>query len=228
MFEEIHKTVLTNEQATREAIIEALGRLKGQVTQHDLTVVTLSGHGANLEKQNHFYFVPHDFNEAKKLTTGVYWDDFKRFLVGMPGRVFLVMDTCHSGTITLGMRSRSGAREELDQQVKDVLPRTDQTMIVMAACLSGSAALENAEWGHGVLTLAFLEGMNGRRIYAKKTRTPLPIANRAGEITLKDLDYYVTKRVHELAGGAQAIVTNHTGDVALDRIPIAWVKPAED
>jgi hypothetical protein len=228
VFGEIHTTVLTNEQATREAILEALSQLKNNVTQHDLTIVTLSGHGANLEEQNHFYFVPYDFNEKKKATTGVYWDDFKRFLIGMPSRVFLVMDTCHSGTITLGMRSGSNAQEQLDQQVKRALPRTDQTIIVMAACLSGSTALENADWGHGVLTLALLEGINGRRHYGKKTQTPLPITNQTGEVSLKDLDYYVTKRVHELAAGAQAIVTNHTGDVALDRIPIAWVKPRND
>jgi hypothetical protein len=223
IFEKQYSRLLTDEQATREGILESLPPLKSKVTQYDLVLVTLSGHGANLEDGNSFYFLPHDFDEAKKATTGVYWDDFKRYLGNLPCRVFLVVDTCHSGTITLGLRGASDTREELNRQIQSMLPKKDSGMIVMAACLSSGKALENAEWGHGVLTLALLEAISGKHLYQKKTQTSLPAPNADGEININDLSYYVSRRVQELAGGAQAVVTNHTGNIALNRIPIAQV-----
>jgi hypothetical protein len=224
VFREVHTTVLADEGATREAIIEALDRLRGQVTQHDFAMVTLSGHGASLEEQRHFYFLPHDFDIKKRLTTGVYWDDFKRFLGEMPCRVLLVMDTCHSGAVTLGLRGDGDPADEMARQIRAALPgRTDRALIVMAACLSGGRAAENAAWGHGALSLALLEGIEGKRLYARSARTPLPTPNDRDEITLRDLDYYASQRVRELVDGKQAVVTNHTGDVALDQIPIARV-----
>ncbi len=221
VFAKVNPTLLTDEKATRRSILEALDQLRGQVTQYDFVLVTLSGHGANLEDDNHFYFLPHNFNG--KATAGVYWDDFKRYLGNLPCRVFLVMDTCHSGTITLGFRGPGDSRAELKRQIQSMLPKSEQGMIVMAACLSGGKALELPELGHGVLTLALLEGLGGKYLYPPKTRTALPQVNAAGEITIKDLDFYVSKRVQELAGSQQAVVTNHSGNLALDRIPIAWI-----
>lgn len=68
--------------------------------------------------------------------------------------------------------------------------------------------------------------LRGRYLYEHARQTPLPLPDAQGDISIRELDYYVTRRVQELAGEEQAVVTNHTGNVALDRIPIARVRQA--
>ncbi len=219
LFAKVSAQVLTNDQARRADVIAALEALKPAVTQHDLVIVTVSGHGANLEEDDQFYFMPHDFNEQARGATGVFWDDFVRHLK-LSCRVFLVMDTCHSGTITRRLRSPDQSQVALTRQLdKKNLPRAEKGMVVWAACLSQGTAQEHPDWKHGALTLALLEGLSGR-YHSAKTATALPKGVK-GAINLQDLDYYVSNRVKELVGGAQAMVSNNTGNLVLQNIPIA-------
>ena len=222
LFERAIPKVLTDEQATRDAIIEELAKLK-KANQYDLVVVTLSGHGAHLDENEDFYFLPYDFDDAsagRKAATGVFWDDFKRHLGKLPCHVFLVLDTCHSGTVTRQLRSPDEQKTALQKGVYQ-LQKSRSGMVVMAACMGSGTAQEKNEWGHGALTLALLEGLSGTHRYRGRTATALPTGDAAHRINLKELDHYVTNRVQELAGDHQAVVTNQTGDIAMQRIFIA-------
>jgi hypothetical protein len=225
-FAEVRADLLTDQAATREGVVDALDRLAHQpITQHDLVVVAVSGHGANTDNDN-YYFLPHDYND--RASGGVYWDDFKRSLGDLPCPVLVVMDTCHSGTITLSGFKDAHPEEELKRAVKrgvDHFGQSPKGVVVMAACLSQQKAREKQDWQHGALTLAFLEGITGQRLYARKGK-PLPQEQGQKEVTLQDLDTYVTYRVQELVGSGQAVVTNHTGNIALQDILISKA-PAE-
>jgi hypothetical protein len=220
-FADVRGELLTDQAATREGVVDALDRLAHQpITQHDLVVVAVSGHGANTDNDN-YYFLPHDYND--KASSGVYWDDFKRSLGDLPCAVLVVMDTCHSGTITLSGFKDAHPEEELKRAVKrgvDHFGQSQKGVVVMAACLSQQKAQEKQAWQHGALTLALLESITGKRLYGNQGE-PLPQEKGRKEVTLQDLDGYVTYRVKELVGGGQAVVTNHTGNIALQDILIS-------
>jgi hypothetical protein len=71
--------------------------------------------------------------------------------------------------------------------------------------------------------LALLEGLSGTHYYRTKMAPPLPKGDGANRVSLKELDNYVTNRVQELAGDNQAVVTNQTGDIVLQRIFVATI-----
>jgi hypothetical protein len=221
-FANVSGEVLVDQEATRDGIVNALDQLAHKaLTQHDLVVVTVSGHGANNDNDN-YYFLPYDYND--KASGGVYWDDFKRSLGYLPCPVLVVMDTCHSGTITKSGFRDAQPQKELERAVKrgvDEFGQTQKGVVVMAACLSQQRALEKQVWDHGALTLALLEGITGQRLYGGSKGEALPQEQGRKEVSLKDLDSYVTYRVQELVGGGQAVVTNHTGNIALQDILIS-------
>jgi hypothetical protein len=215
---------LVNEKATKKAILKTLDRLKRQVSQHDLVIVSFSGHG-DKDDSERFYFLPHDHEPDDTLAnSGVSWDDLRTYLGHMPCLVLVVMDTCHSGAVSraTALRGADDLQRAIDRAVKQFAD-SEKGMVVMAGCLSDQSGLEAHKWKHGALTLALLEGVTGRRIYdAEESHVPLP---GAGVLSLRGLDFYVTGRVKELAGGRQAVVTNHTGNISLDDVPVCVVGP---
>jgi hypothetical protein len=96
--------VLTNAQATKQALIEAMRKLVASTASGDVSIVTYSGHGS--------WTVDDDGDEAdKKDECWVCWDFGKGGLLTddeifdiysyqRPGSVhYLISDSCHSGTL---------------------------------------------------------------------------------------------------------------------------------
>jgi hypothetical protein len=229
LFEKVTPKVLTNDKATREGIIEELASLK--VNQHDLVFVTLSGHGAHFDDNEDYHFLPYDYDNSRKASSGVYWEDFKRYLGNLPCQVVLVLDTCHSGTVTKQLHRKRSVGEQKAAMAKGMRglqqPGGENSMVVIAACMGSGKAQEKNEWGHGALTLALLEGLSGQHLYKDKGKAATRLPEGHGDqqcIHLRDLDDYITRRVEELTAGDQSVVSNNTGNVALTRIFIASLK----
>ncbi len=226
IFGDVEVRTLTNEQADKNGILHELKWLQSEATQNDLAVVTVSGHGVTDEFDD-FFFLPHDYDSTKEMSyAAVSWDDFRRRLTRMPCVVLLVMDTCHSGGVTrLGMRGVQHL--EMDRAAKKAIQAFSDTqsgLVIMAASLGEQTALEKTDWGHGAMTLALLEGLTGVHKTEIENNTPLPHADDDdGIISLGELSYYVTKRVKALTDGKQAVVTNHSGNIDMDVIPLHTV-----
>src|SRR5262249_50116278 len=103
-------------------------------------------------------------------------------------------------------------------------------LVVMAACARYQKANETQRWGHGAMTLALLEGLEGKRLYQAKDlfQTPLPKPVAKNIVTLQELDRYVTERVEILSSEIsspkyrrQAARTYASNGVMLEQIPIA-------
>lgn len=102
-------TKLTNEEATRENILNAFVELRTRATDSDVIVVHMSGHGKavpSLEKtagnQNVFVFLPYDYNEgiggADSLKTAVPWTTVLQEMRTLRGKSrILFADACRSG-----------------------------------------------------------------------------------------------------------------------------------
>ncbi len=228
--------VLKDQDATRDEIINTGLNFKllkqHALTKHSLVIITFSGHGFIENGSNRYHFAPSDYDLLKQGTTGIYWDELQRYLKGLPCPVFLVFDTCHSGAVSDGeLNDPKGPKNPLNSIQKSVREYgSNNGLVVMAACAGYQKANDTLRWGHGAPTLALLEGIEGKCLYAPKTlpRTPLPQGRPDGIITLHDLDLYVTDRVDVLSSEitshqnrGQSVRTYHTDNIELAQIPIA-------
>jgi WD40 repeat protein len=197
LYNKVQTNVLTNSEATKDAILDGLDWLEREVTQHDVAVIFIAGHGTN-EKGN-YYFLGHDANPEKLRRTAVNWRDFKDIISGLPCKVILLADTCHSGAI-MGDGRRGGLGNSITSAVKDLID-AGSGQIIMTAATGSSYSLERPEWGHGAFTKALLEGLDRVSGQFKADH------DKDGVVTVKEIDLYVTNRVKILTNGKQKPTT---------------------
>lgn len=184
--------LLNDDKATRAAVLEGLEWLQREVTQHDVGMLFIAGHGANDPKDGYF-FLPYDFDPAQGARSGVTQATFKKAVEGLAGRAYFFIDTCHSGNVTGGRKSFPNP--DVSAVIND-MASADSGVIVFSASTGRQEALENEAWGNGAFTKSVVEGLSGK---ADEKRT--------GRVTHRMLDYYITDRVKELTGGKQSAVT---------------------
>ena len=120
---------LVNDQVTRESILAKLSSLGDDVSQGDLVVVTLAGHGT-VDKNNNYFYLPYDYDKSKVLpATGVSWDDFHRVFKPLPCMVLVIANTCHSGAIT-----RNDTRDDDDAVEASILKAVRDFKQAEAGC----------------------------------------------------------------------------------------------
>src|SRR5262245_35164463 len=185
LFARVQTRTLTDSQATRQNIEEALDWLAKQVKAGDYVIVFVSGHG-NIDSLGHYYFVPHDYEPGRD-RTAVRWTLFHDTLSRLPGKRFLIVDTCRSGGAG-GVGTPVSPADSLKGLV-------EQGLITYAACMAGEFSYEAPGQGHiqnGYFTCALIEALSGKAD-----------ANGDGIITLAEVDAYVANRVKMLSRGLQ-------------------------
>jgi WD40 repeat protein len=192
LFNQIRHQVITDAEATKGNILDALDWIDQATTQRDLAVIFVAGHGVNDERGN-YYFLPHDADPKRLRRTGVKWFEFQDVVTNLPGKVLLLADTCHSGNI-LGSAKR-GTGADITAAIKSITAEgTGQ--VIMTAATGSSPSLESAKWGHGAFTKALIEGIDGQADY-----------DHDGIVYIKELDLFVTNRVKTLTEGQQKPTT---------------------
>lgn len=211
--------VLTDAVATRRGVLGGVKWLGEQVTQADLAVVMISGHGVR-DRRGAYYFVPHDAEVDDPEGTCVQGTQVIEALAALPCKVVLAMDTCHSGAVA-GRRAKAAG--DLSDVIKD-MAGVEAGLVVLSSSTGRELSEERDEWGHGAFALALAEALTGKRLYDKAVATPLPGQDKGavGVVTLADLDAYLTGRVKELTGGRQHPVTNRGG---IPSFPVAVTRP---
>ena len=159
-------------EPTQSNILDALGMLR-KATENDTVVMFVSGHGVNEGLAYNFLATEAAWGEGGvRISTVVPWTQFQQALAGAKGRRILFLDTCHSGN-----------RFD-DKLLGDAY---QANIVVYSAARWDQEALERADLGHGLFTLALVEGVKG----AAK--------NGAGEVRTEGLRDYLRLRVGELA-----------------------------
>ena len=98
-FQTDHVQALLNEQATREAIEEALFRLGKQAGPEDSVFIYYAGHGQIDKESQRGFWVPVD-GKAQSMGTFVSNANIRDGIAGMKAKhVYLVADSCFSGTL---------------------------------------------------------------------------------------------------------------------------------
>jgi uncharacterized caspase-like protein len=187
VFRDVEVKVLTDDQATREAVLAGLEWLRAQVTERDVGMVLLAGHGLN-DSQGRYFFAPANISLGALDRTGVAFAELKRALVGILGKAVFFVDTCNSGNALGGrLGDVTGLINELSS--------AENGVVVLSASTGKQFSFEDPAWGHGAFTKAILEGVGGKADYS-----------RTGRVTVKMMDLYLSERVSELTKGQQTPV----------------------
>ncbi len=149
-------TVLTDKDATRQAVSANLQALLKGASDSETIFVYLAGHGASTGDA--YYYVPYDGDPGQLETTAVPLHDVKRLFDGCASRrLFLWLDFCHSGGITV----RGGSIPDSTALTRAISAVNGSGKIIVAACSSSQFAYEHPDAGHGFFTHALLRGLKG-------------------------------------------------------------------
>lgn len=190
-YRDVQVRSLTNQQATRMAVIANLKWLSDNVGSGDIGMLFIAGHGVN-GPDGQYYFLPHDGNHEQLEKTGLPQSAIRDTLGRMRGKAVLFVDTCFGGNAAGNFRTAS---RELAPLAND-LAAAENGVIVFASSSGRQLSEENDAWGNGAFTRALVAGLSGR---ADLMRT--------GRITFKGLDFYVSEEVSKLTDGRQTPVT---------------------
>ncbi len=178
---------LVNEQATLGALLDGLQWLDDSVKPDDTAVVFFAGHGVN---DREYYFLPYNADLARPVVTMLSQSQLQGILSSLRGRVLLFLDTCRAGAVFGGSDDERRRLVDVTSLLNSLI-YNQGGLVVFSAAQGRELSQESEEWGHGAFTKALLEALQGKA------------ANRNGEITVSELDSYLTDRVRELTNGAQ-------------------------
>lgn len=214
-FTESRTTLLTNHQATQAAILGAMKDLAGRIKEDDVVVFHYSGHGSQraLPAENRSepdgkeeVLVPYDSGHSGSMPNhdipGWEIHVWLRELTKITPYVTLILDCCHSGTVTRtepeGVKIRRVPADERPlgtgrRRVRDFHggPAEFARYVVLAACRNKESAYEVVHDGHshGAMTFFLLEEL------AKLPPGACP--------TYRDVFEPVITRTHDLYGRKQ-------------------------
>jgi hypothetical protein len=173
LFKTVDVQTLIDENATRANILNGIRALNQKATAADLRVLFLAGHGHLA--YNNYFFCPteHGQQEDDGLVNDVKWSDMLDVLRYAPGKVVIMVDTCHAAAI-LGHR---GIREtDLNDLLKQYSQAQDGYVFYMAGATSENV-VEKPEWGHGAFTKVLLDGLGGAASSDRKSITTQQLRN---------------------------------------------------
>ncbi|MEQ8555566.1 MAG: caspase family protein [Cyclobacteriaceae bacterium] len=160
LYTNVETHMITDEEATREKIIEKLVELSAVIKPTDVFYFFYAGHGSLLNEN--FYFIPTNstrlYEEAGLQAEALYVGDLVNYLKDIKAlKQVLFIDACHSGGSTAILASRGAGEEKALAQLS-----RSAGVHILAAAGSDQAATEFAELGHGLFTYAVLEALSGK------------------------------------------------------------------
>ncbi len=189
IYRETKTLTLTNEQVTRDSILNSMSRFLGQAGPDDIVVIFVAGHGVQDRSTGSYYFLPATATKENHVTAGVRMSDFDEMLrvVRQSVRgVVLMMDTCHSGAL------RVGAPGLVSMDDPAARLTASEGFFLLAATKPGEESKEYPSLRHGAFTYALLEGLQGKAD-----------ADGDGIVSVSELFGYVTRAVAEISSDTQ-------------------------
>jgi uncharacterized caspase-like protein len=141
--------------------------------------------------------------------TGIDGALFKRKLAGIKGKLLVLLDACHSGSVEKGTEGERQLRPMTDDFVRDMV-REDSGIVMMCSSTGREVSVEDPKLGHGFFTQALAEGLSGQAD-----------SNKDGSVYLNELDSYLFERVKTLSNDRQHAVTAKPASV----VPFVLSKP---
>lgn len=208
IYGKVEARLLTDANARRDDIVEALEWLEGEVTSRDVGVVFMAGHGITDNKQR-FYYVPVDGDLDKLRSSAVSRDDLLATMSGLAGKAMMFIDACYSAAGTRGEQTRSASADIT--QIVNELSSAENGVVMFASSTGRQLSIENDAWKNGAFTEALVEGLSGGADYTKD-----------GKLTISELDLWLSNRVKQLTDKRQSPVVRKPDTIP--DFPIALVR----
>lgn len=199
-------TTLTDQQATRAGVLEALERIARQAGPDDSFLLYVATHGVRNDADGRFLLVPFDVAAPDSPETFARSAIDETTLVTALSRIrarngLLLLDTCYSGQLTAEILANVGH---------------ETGRYLLAASTSVQEALDSYDDRNGVFLYAVREGLDGKAAH-----------DAAGVVSALALGEYVTRRVGELARekGHDQDAVFRTAQSELRSFPLGKVPP---
>ena len=191
-----HIILIRYEQATLQAIKDALSELIVKTGKDDGVVFFFAGHGQTfrtLEGKEMGYMIPVDGRkeEAKLYTTALPMSEVKNLCNLIPAKhILFLVDACYSG-----LAAAADYRGTLTSETRGFLHKVTRakTRHVITAGSAGEQVQEREEWGHSAFTYELLNALE--RDQADY--------DYDGIVTADELAEYLTSRVSRITNNAQ-------------------------
>ncbi len=189
MFGSVSSTLLVNEKATADSIIENLCAI-AKSGEANIFVIFMAGHGVKT-KDGEYYFLGYNGTFDNPENDGVNWKRLKECLSRVKGRTTLFLDACHSGSI---VNETVVPNEEMAQQF---FSGERAGIMVFSASKGRQYSMESPDIGNGagVFTHALCQGIGSN---SRKADT-----SSNGYVEFVELVNYVTTYVNRITGGRQ-------------------------
>ncbi len=202
LFANVHARSILDAQVTRQSVQEGLSWIKSEAKEKDYVAIFVSGHG--FVEKDRYFFAPSSTNLAKLAETAIPWSEVIETIRKFPCRVLLAIDTCHSGGVAV---------EALRDPYNSLLRQSKEAgLITLSACMPGELSWEDARWGHGAFTFAFLEALGGKA----------PTEDD-GTLSLIQVAAYVNRQVTKLTNKKQTSKLHADPNIP-DNLPLAKVR----
>ena len=199
-------TNIKRELPTRDNIIRALSDLAKKTRAEDTVVIYYSGHGTVIPDRlsptgTTTYIIPKDFEYDHPSVKGIRLDDIKRYSYVSPERMFLILDSCFSGSASnsIGGTVKTIPYEHnLKGSIDDITKGFEnadkgKARIVLSSSLGNQTSLELNRLKHGVFTYYLLDIL------------------QQGKERLADIYSYIHDKVTELTNNEQEPQFESTG-----------------
>jgi helicase len=172
--------LLTDELATKKALVDELARLAQVSTGEDVVVVAFSGHGSSTHA-----LVPYDADRDQPDETLLPLDEIAQLLNQVRAATLVcILDCCFSGGFDAKVFVAPLEARGLESEVQLLEQIAGAGRIVLTASAANEPAYEDNALGHGLLTYYLLSALQGA-----------PEALSAGKLDLYKLIEHVTRTV---------------------------------
>jgi hypothetical protein len=206
--------LMVNEQASGQAIREALFIWLKQAIEEDMVVVFFAGHGSpeSPDSLENLFLLPYDAHYESIATTGFpMWDietALKRFIKA--NKVVVIADACHAGGVgeafDIARRAGRGMKMNPISTGLQSLSKAGAGVCAISASDEKQFSQEGKQWGggHGVFTHFLIRGLKGEADYTHDKR-----------VTLGELIPYLSEQVRRATRNAQCPTVAGKFDPAL-------------
>lgn len=184
LFARVNIYSLLDREVTADRLTRMFVSLRDKVSENDVFVLYLAGHGVYLPTQARYYYLPFDVDASspeRLAATAIAVEDFAEMLTNIKAtQTLLLIDTCQSGAFQ-GFMAQDKAEGAAQVRVVNELGRAS-----LMASSRTQVAYEGYK-GHGVFTAMVLEAFTGKADYTGD-----------GVISVDELATYVSTHLAEL------------------------------
>ena len=151
--------LLTNEDATKQNIIEAFSDITTKAEDNDRVLIYFAGHGETMdlpEGGEMGYLLPVDGNSNNLYVSSIGMDELKKIsLMSNAKHLLYLVDACYGGLAAIGSR---GLDAKTTSNFIEKITKNKSRQIITAGG-RGEQVIEKSEWGHSAFTLNLNRGL---------------------------------------------------------------------